>query len=853
MDRKKRAPTDAGRCTEDKGPNGMTNSSEKLINLVHQKLRSDRIKKTNIFESEIKNLYLEILGLFIKDYQTYRNNFPNFLESLEENDAIAYSLSVFFELYESLLGMATDNLTMIDLSILQEEVQHETLDKFLKLFEKNIKYNRVLRISETTFEFKNLNPVEIRGLVSSLVHFLQGNSKNIEWTPEQAQHHMLQLITLKSLLHLSGSTKLFYFCVTMFLDRLNSSEYFQAARDVTEEIILASFKDQCAELGFLNAYHCYSNQGSIHAAILYVNMSIYIVTHHGKPLLDKYMKEIIWETIKYFRNTKLYPFIMKIYHSIPKSVRFSDYERRSIDHSYYSSLLATRDDKLPDKILEYLNKEREGIFNAGVNEAMPWLLVLYNLRRIYPNTVFSPTGLGYYLNTFEAIVPQELVEKYKNIINGASIHNKEYLKASLIKLNETRNISDVVYDMNHAVTIASRLIEDSFREHDEEAVLLAMILKSDFSLIFRSKETTEFRPFELPDSDLKNSYSLYADHKQLTEILCRSEYELIVWLAVTEGKVFQLSLLNGKFLFSELSSFDWNAFNDLKRSNYFSSFSFNDTIKDAFGVQKISLEEHLAQQEKIRAEIAFAGLSSVQNARELLIVKDMDLARFPHNLLLDENDGFIHANKPVANILSTEWYLSCKDDDSINIDFTKSIWIPTESGDFTLNKLYDSLEPVLQRHHVQVFNKTHIPSPLSSDVSIVCSHGNKDIASLQVIYPGDDPLEHLEGIIGFGKILIFFVCHSGSYKDEYFRNNITSLVKVYIAQGYRAVIAPFWALHVNIPSIWLDSFVLSLDEGLSVNNSVFQANKAVSEQYQTPVAWACMHLYGNPHLRIKKS
>lgn len=829
----------------------MKKSSEEIIRHFYLKLRSDRINKTNNYEFEIETQYLEILEILIEDYPTCRKLFPKFLASLEENDALAFSLTIFFKLYNKLLTLSSDNTIKLDLSMIDKEISNQTFEKLNQVIEECFRSNKEYRLSESNFNFDNFTHKEIRESISSLICSLQGDSENIEWTADQAQRHMLQLIILKSLFNSLGEKEHFYFAVTMFLDRLNSSEYFQSARDVAEEIIIASFKDNCSELGFLNSYHCYSRQGSVHAAIIYVNISLYIVSRYKKPYLDKYLQKIIWETIKYFRNTKLHPFAIKIYENIPKSLQFSDYERRSIDNTYFSSLLSTMDKKLPEKILDYLHKEREDIFRAGISEALPWLLILHNMKRLYPDANFSSTGLGYYLNIFETIIPRQSVEKYIKIINGSSINGKEYLKSSLFKLSETRNVSDIVYDNKHALTIASRLIEDSFKKHDEEAVLLAMILKSDFSLIFQSKETRAIIPFELPISDLQNSYSLYADHEQLVKNLSSSEHELIVWLAVTERKVFQMSLINSKFVFSDLTSFNWEIFHDLKKSNYFSGLSFDDTIKDNFGVRKVSAGEYLLQQDEIKRKINFSRLYSVENSYELLVVKDMELARFPHNLLLDEHGDFIHYSKPIANILSTEWYLSCKSDNIINNDLTKSIWVPTESGDFTLNKLNDSLKTVIERNQFKVFNQTNMPSPLSSDLNIVCSHGANDIASSQVIYPGDSTLENLGRIIGSGKILIFFVCHSGSYKNEYFRNNITSLVKTYITLKYKAVIAPFWSLHVNIPKIWLSTFILSLHEGLSINYSVFKANQSVFEEYQTPVAWACMHLYGNPHLAIK--
>lgn len=827
----------------------MKRSPDKIIKLFHDKLHTDRINKTHYYENEIQAHYLEILEIIVKDYPTYRRYFPKILDSLEQNNAVACSLHIFFSYYNDLLSQ--DEIHKLDLSILNERITKHTLKKFTQAFEEFLTSNTGCRISEVDFKLESFTKHEVREVVSFLITILQDDSHIIEWTAKECKNHILELSILRTLLESLGMSEYFYFVVSMFLNRLNSAEYFQAARDVAEEIIIASFKDDKPELGFLNSYQCYSRQGSIHAAILYANMSLHYMCCLRKPLIDKYIKEIIWESVKYFRDVGIYAYAIKIYESIPRSLQFSDYDKRAIDNSYFlCRLKAKHDEKLPNEVLYYLNKERESILCGGSKEAAPWLLILYNIRRIYSNADFSSIGLGFYLNVFESIVPKEFIEKYKNIINGNSIYNKNYLKISLIKLNETRSKADIVYDNNHALTIANRMIEHSFSVQDVEAILLAMMLKSDFSLIFQSKETSIFKPFELPDDDIQSLNSLYAN-EELPQKLSSSEHELIAWLAVTEGKVFQLSLIDGRFDFSILESFKWEVFHDLKKSYYFAGLSFNDEKKDIFGIDKVSPEEHLLQADEIKRKIDFCRLSSGKDSRTVLIVKDMELATFPHNLMLDEFGSFIHSTKPIANILSTEWYLSCKDENVINNDFTKSIWIPTEAGDLTLNKLYDTLKNELDIHQFNVFNQINMLSPVCSELNIICSHGDRDIASNQVIHPGSGPLDNLDKIIGSGKILIFFVCHSGSYKNEYFRNNITSIVKTYISLGYKAVIAPFWSLHVNIPQIWLNAFICSLNKGLSINYSVFMANKAIFKEYQTPAAWACMHLYGNPHLSIR--
>jgi len=70
---------------------------------------------------------------------------------------------------------------------------------------------------------------------------------------------------------------------------------------------------------------------------------------------------------------------------------------------------------LPSKLLNYLNKEREKILAGGTFEALPWLITLYNVKKLYPSKDFSETGFGFYIKTFEMIVPPELVIKQKDI------------------------------------------------------------------------------------------------------------------------------------------------------------------------------------------------------------------------------------------------------------------------------------------------------------------------------------------------------------------------------------------------------------------------------------------------------
>lgn len=818
----------------------------------HSKLTSENLNDNNVFEKEITIHYFEILEILATDFETYRKFSPLILSTLEDNDrkSISYSLFIFFDLFEKLISQ--NNVYKLDQSVAKAEIADESNSKFLKLLEKSLKINNQLRISDFEFPPNDLTELEIKEIISLQISLIQESAKEIDWKEEQSDNIMLQLPILRHLLVRLNNPELFYFIIGIFIDRLNSSEFYQAARDVSEEIIISSFNDGYPQFGFFNAFRCYSTQGSTQASLLYANISMHLAIKNKQGVSDKYLQELIWQSIKYFRNTSLYPYAVKIYKSIPKTLEFSDYHRRSIDHSYFTSLIPMKKEKLPDLLLDYLNKERENIFSGGVQESLPWLITLYNVRRIFPNANFSLTGLGYYLNIFEQIVPKESISNYKNIIDGNSSSLKEQLKKSLIKLNETRNKSDIVYDNDMSLKIANRIIEDSFAKKDSEAILLAMMIKSDFSLIFKSKESFEFAPFKVPTTELEKFNKIYSERDKIESEISKNEFQSTIWLAITEGKVFQLAFRNKAFQYFELTEWDWSKFKSLTNGEYFSSFSFDDTIKDKGGVRNVYEEEHFAEAKTINNEISFSRLNIDDETDSIYLIKDMELADFPHNLFLNQNGDFLHLSKPITNILSTEWYLSVNKSTSINKNYSKSIWIPKEEGDFTLNQLYAKIEDTLTANSFDINTKLEKDSSITSDINIICSHGAKDIAEKQIIYPSERPLVNLNKVIGKGEVLIFLICHSGSYKSELFKNNITSLVKTYIEKGYKAIIAPFWGLHINVPEIWLPEFLSSFNNGDSIDIALFKANKKVYDKYPTPAAWCAMHLYGNPNLKVEQ-
>jgi hypothetical protein len=826
----------------------MTLSPHEIIKMFRSRLRSELVNDNNEFESEILSYYNKILELLSHNYEQYKELIPSVLNSLEENEtkSLSYSLAIFQELFKKVLSI--NHVTKLNTSIFENAISETTNKKYLALLKQSFILNKEIRISDFSFKSQDLSENERKEIVSLLAHSLQDVAVSIHLASEQAEASFLNLPVLRSLLNSLNSPKLFYFVVGVYIDRLTVSEYFQQNRNVSEELLLSSFIDNSPEWGFFDVFRCYSNQSSTHASLLYANISMLITITSGTTS-DKYLKELIWQSIKFFRNIGFYPMATDIYKSIPNTFSVSDFEKRSIDHSYFTCLLAMGSKDLPYEILDYLNIVREDILQSGEKDALPWLNTLYNLKRLYINADFSITGLGFYLQIFESIVPKEKIERFKNISEGNPNELKQFLKESLFKLNDTKFKSDIAYDNSLAITIASRLIEKSFEIKDAEAILLASTVKSDFTLTFNSKEVGELTHFKLQDFDKDNDTNTYSNFNELINKTDQDYF--FIWLLVTEGKVFELSFHNYEFDFFNLKDWNWGEFKKLTHSKYFSSLAFDDTIKDNNNVRTVSSEEFQNQADEVVKRINFSKLKVLgTNSNPLLIIKDMELAKFPHNLFINDNDGFIHLEKPITNVISTDWYLANRDNRSLPSQYTKSVWIPTEGKDLTINQLYNSIEGILKEKKFVINENEVLERPLSSDLNIICSHGGESITNLQIVYPNNDIGLFAESIIGSGKILIFFVCFSGSYKNEYFKNDISSLVKTCLIKGYSSVIAPFWGLHVNIPKIWLQAFLDSMHKGQTIDFSVYRANIAVFKKYPTPAAWACMHLYGNPHLSL---
>jgi hypothetical protein len=824
---------------------------EDLAKEFHKLILQESAGNSNINEKAILSVYHSILKSWIDDYELYRKFVPYLLNTLEKypDTAFPYSLKIYFDLYERVLTLSVKR--KFDPSIVDIVPQQSALNNFRRVLELKKEENSHLRISELTVDENPLTPKETKEIISLLINKLNSDSTQLIWDLKETGSTGFELAYLRAFCVSINEAELFYHAANIFLDRLFTSGLLQQARDLCEELLIASFKDKMNFYGYFMCFRVYSNQGNSQAAALYGNLFLNAVNTSNSISSTRFLFEIIWQTLKFFRNSHLPHFAIQIYKAIPKHFQFTTYERLSLDCTYFTCCFNLKDESLPHSLSDFLDKERENILEGAEEGCMPWLLMLYNIQRIRGEDFFNKSGLQSYLTLFESIVQKDLLEKQKNIIFGLSEPLKDQLKESLLKLIKTRNKEDFGYDNEMAVTIASRLVEDSFQKQDIEAILLSMMIKSDYSLVFLEQENPGLTPLDSSKVQTDSFYEIFPDPRKSVEKFPLGVRDCLICLVNTESKLYQLSYFQKTFQLYQLKTFDKNRFDQFS-DDLNKIMIFDTSVKDRNGKVRSYLKEDYEDQANIISkQISFPQLQLSGGLEKILLVKDMAVSEFPHNLLLDDKGDFVALNTNVANILSIEWLNENLGKEANNLIHDKSIFIPIDGGDFTITMLFESIKDVLQKNKFNVEGALSKFKPINSTLNIIASHGSEEISKTEMIYPNSTNVIHnINGILGSGKILVLLVCHSGSMRELYYKNEIASIVKKYLSRGYQTVIAPFWALHISIPKIWLPAFLDEINKGEEISKAVLTANKMVYNSYQTPAAWACMHFYGNPYFKL---
>lgn len=800
--------------------------------------------------SDIRNrvLFQEICEDLIKEKTPNRKAISELIGNFEKlnEKSLAFLLDNFFKKFEII---KKGEITKIDKSVLDASFDKEAELMLEKIMENSLSQNNKLQISNYYVDFLDSTIEQQKEIFAQLVMVVQkivGESSNLN-DEDISNLHLFYTLARQFAIKLNLKHQ-FYLSTSAYIDKLTISEKNQFCRDIAEELLLASYLDDCEDAGHYLIFRAYSGQSSTIAAAVYLN--IFIIALEKTKLYDFIFQGLVMETVKFLRNIKLIPLAINFYKNIPENTFTNLYQKLSLDNTFFTLLIHESPDNLPNLILEYLNKYREDILSFGENDIMPWLVTLYNIKAHFKERT-NTDSLNLYINLFESIVPEESYINFKNAFSGTLESITQGVKNSLVSINKTRYKLDFVNDVKKIAVKARVLLEKSFKENNTYGFLLAMMVRSDYSFVLQDAEQTE-DAVSMSFSKQEYFHEIYEHPVQLLLGLNLERDVKIFWLAADHNITY--SLVFGDKTFSKiqrLNKFTYDALQNWKNKES-DNLGFDDFKKSKNGnVIQLFKDDFLNQNLKIEGSLKFASININPKPKHLLIIKDIELSEFPHNLLLDKSDKFLYPQVAIASILSIEWLYQIKTKNKNLIEnFTKEIWIPIENGDLDLNILFKKIEQKITELDFKIHTSPLPDKPISSNINIIAAHGDEDIASFNALFNNDKlSIQNLNYVVGDGDILIMLVCHSGSMNSDVYRNQVASLTRKFLEGKYQAVIAPYWALHIHIPEIWLSEFMIEIDKNEFIIDAVHKANLKVREIYPVAGAWACMHLYGNPYFR----
>jgi hypothetical protein len=815
-------------------------------------LTRSQLLDPNIHDDEIHKLLLEVFDELASANYEEANRIRNGLLDCSEQ----YHNLFFSHLYllHQLQLRRLASLHMVEMpSTLDENGEEPPLDLLFGIFRFVLQNNPEVRLSSLTMPPIDIPEERLSSLLSIIIDVVQIDSASLQWSREDITHTIILLAIIRDLSIRNGRLYLFYALNAVVVERMNVAEEYQLSRDFGEEVFLTSLIDGQAEWGYFNLFKVFNGQLNINVAFIYANACLAALRRRSS-VPDLLFKLFHFSLQRLYRNTGFKDEESYLYKTMLSGMSLDEFERFDITNTHIMTLASHKDQSAISIVYDYLVNNREFIFQRK-HIAVPLLNTVYHVINIFGDSV-AVDELSPYVSVLESVVGNPDAERLRALVRGESSHLKDIYIDQLSALADTRNAEDFVSEVRRPLVTANHLIKFGFEQQDIDAFLLGMILKSDRTWVFKTKRSATLQRIsseprhhnEIDSTQLRN----YGEY--LKKELALSEEEACLWLTVRDGELFYLALTRGGFLdITILRNWPISAMNDWLAQE-FKDLSFDETVKRGNQVFPYLEEDQWEDLRKLEQTLGFAKLQA-PNAGTLFVIKDMLMSAMPHNLIMDLDGTFISRKSRLCCLPSAEWLIMSRENDKhLPKDFMVELWIPTDGGDFTLNLLWSRLSDTVRDYDIGV-STTEVPAkPLSGDINVLSAHGLANISSFHALFTRSAAsIINLERVIGSGTVLILFVCHSGSAEKDIFRQKLLSLVKTMIGSGYQAVVAPFWAMHISIPPLWLPEFLAQMRNGATVSEAVFVANERVYEQNKNPGAWGCMHFYGNPDVRAPVS
>lgn len=695
----------------------------------------------------------------------------------------------------------------------------------------------------------SLSSDERRKLASFIIDSIQHYGTDTQWKKDTIENHQLYLAVLYAICKKDGQMWYLFLYANNFIGRLATSGEAQAARDMAENMLMIGHQEGMEAEAYFCASRAYTIVHNPLAGLFYLEIAIRKWLQQAERIPYKTAFELLWQIVKiarsiWFCSEKYLKPVADCFDGLQPLA----YDNVSFYHTYLSLMFYQKGEGILGDVADFLDKNRESVYANLDHSAMPWLSLIATVKLNFPDA--DLTRLTPYVNAFKGVVNKDGNAMILDMFDG--VNEDVHLKELMVRLQSTRNVADFSHDNQYAMIFAKSLLTKACQEQSPSKFLLAMHARADYTFVRPEiRQDGLYRKTEFKDVN-GAEYNLHIeDTELLQQLMQQGANNEVMWIGKGKSLLHFMTLLNNQFIFGDLDPFSRIDVKKLQ-SDLICHLQYKKDVKNPGESIYIKGKDELEQEaEELRRKLSICQISVDNNAERLFLVKDMDVAAYPHQLVVDTNNRkFIGELLPTCNIISTEVLIKTNFDYPLSDHPSCSFWCPTGSEEFTFAMIKSSLEDVFGKYDIAC-NERDIPErPIEAEINIACAHGGADISDTQWFYADGNPIVETGKIIGRGKLLILFVCHSGSITRPDYDNAMHTLIKRYIRAGYSSVIAPMWSLSTDILKTWLDVFMEEIINKQFVIDALYKANMAVKGQFTSPEVYACLHLFGNPFLQI---
>lgn len=644
---------------------------------------------------------------------------------------------------------------------------------------------------------------------------------------------------------------LFVNSLMSFLNRLNTSNYKQQAKDAASSALAMGYQEHIEEQTFVIGCANYTDSGNYVMALFYMLIAMAYLDRKGGKVAHRLSIDIIREILKIIRGTRKYKqenvdMLLEVFDNL----HATDFESISIHQTALTAKLYIEDETVIADTLRYLKTYEKQHKEYEVNLALPLYTYFMSLHEVFPDEKLAE--LKPYEDYWKSKVKRKGNELYLDFYDDQkSLY--DHLKVLMAKLGDIRNTEDYQHDCQTAQFIAMKVLDEAVRGQSTEKYLVAMALRSDYTFIMPNRYSGGKGTISIKDVKAEDVKSDYGDVEHLKEWMHITDNDMVVWLGRGRKHFNLMTLYKNLFKMETIERWDKLNFEKI-RKDIVSNLKYSDDYKTLNGETYTKTLDDLREENvKLMTDLFQCRFLIPSFPERLLFVKDMEIGAYPHQLLIDEGrEEFVGEIYPSANVLSTEFLTEHCSKTTLTNNFTKAYWSPDSFTELTFGCIMDQIEDTLQQYGFDIRMDMSPVCPLSSELNIVCAHGGKNISESEWFSADGMPIKDPDTIIGAGKLLILLVCHSGSISHREYEHVMQTIVKRYIRIGYKSVIAPMWSLAHSVIPKWLPVFLERLTAGDYVVDAVYKANMNVRKKLVSPAAWACLHLYGDPYLKVER-